>query len=109
MKSNNMTMFYVSALIAIIGAVGYQYFVKLVPPTINPAIIPNTMLMAKIHRNATAMFSDGFEKVGLKRFQKNKATSTRALQSVAPVKANFIRSSGSLRRKSQSRLYCYRR
>ena len=33
-----MTMFYVSALIAIIGAVGYQYFVKLVPPTINPIV-----------------------------------------------------------------------
>lgn len=31
-------MFYLSAFIAVLGAVGYQYFVKLVPPTINPMI-----------------------------------------------------------------------
>jgi drug/metabolite transporter (DMT)-like permease len=38
MKSNNMTMFYISAGIAIIGAVGYQYFVKLIPESINPVV-----------------------------------------------------------------------
>jgi drug/metabolite transporter (DMT)-like permease len=31
-------MFYVSAGIAIIGAVGYQYFVKHVPATLNPIV-----------------------------------------------------------------------
>ncbi len=34
----NSTMFYLSAFIAILGAVGYQYFVKSVPQTINPII-----------------------------------------------------------------------
>jgi len=31
-------MFFISASIAIIGAVGYQYFVKRVPSTINPVV-----------------------------------------------------------------------
>ena len=31
-------MFYVSALVAIAGAVGYQYFIKRVPVTLNPII-----------------------------------------------------------------------
>jgi len=31
-------MYYLSAIIAITGAVGYQYFVKLVPSTINPIV-----------------------------------------------------------------------
>lgn len=31
-------MFYVSALIAIVGAVGYQYFVKRVPVSLNPVV-----------------------------------------------------------------------
>ncbi len=31
-------MYYVWALVAIIGAVGYQYFVKRVPATINPMV-----------------------------------------------------------------------
>jgi len=33
-----MTMFYISAGIAILGAVGYQYFVKRVPASINPIV-----------------------------------------------------------------------
>lgn len=33
-----MSMFYLSALVAIAGAVGYQYFVKQVPETINPIV-----------------------------------------------------------------------
>ncbi len=31
-------MFYLSAMIAIVGAVGYQYFVKRVPPSLNPIV-----------------------------------------------------------------------
>ena len=31
-------MFYVSAIVAIIGAVGYQYFVKRVPGSLNPIV-----------------------------------------------------------------------
>jgi drug/metabolite transporter (DMT)-like permease len=31
-------MFYFSALIAVVGAVGYQYFVKRIPSTINPMV-----------------------------------------------------------------------
>ena len=31
-------MFYVSALVAIVGAVGYQYFVKRVPVSLNPIV-----------------------------------------------------------------------
>lgn len=31
-------MFYISAMIAIVGAVGYQYFVKRVPTEINPVV-----------------------------------------------------------------------
>ena len=33
-----MTMFYVSALVAITGAVSYQFFVKRVPASINPIV-----------------------------------------------------------------------
>ena len=38
MKSKNMTMFYISAILAITGAVGYQYFIKRVPVSINPIV-----------------------------------------------------------------------
>ena len=38
MLRQNMSMFYISALIAITGAVGYQYFVKRVPVSINPVV-----------------------------------------------------------------------
>jgi drug/metabolite transporter (DMT)-like permease len=38
MKSKNMTMFYISAGVAIVGAVGYQYFVKRVPVSLNPIV-----------------------------------------------------------------------
>jgi hypothetical protein len=31
-------MFYISALVAILGGVGYQFFVKRVPVTINPLV-----------------------------------------------------------------------
>lgn len=31
-------MFYISAMVAIIGAVGYQYFVKRVPASLNPVV-----------------------------------------------------------------------
>ena len=31
-------MFYVSAMVAIVGAVGYQYFVKRVPASLNPVV-----------------------------------------------------------------------
>ena len=37
-QSKNMIMFYLSALVAIAGAVGYQYFVKRVPVSINPIV-----------------------------------------------------------------------
>ena len=33
-----MTMFYVPACVAIVGAVGYQYFVKRVPGSLNPIV-----------------------------------------------------------------------
>jgi len=38
MKSKNMTMYYISAIVAITGAVGYQYFIKRVPGSINPIV-----------------------------------------------------------------------
>lgn len=38
MPRKNSTMFYLSAAIAIIGAVGYQFFVKRVPVSINPVV-----------------------------------------------------------------------
>ena len=38
MKSKNMTMYQISACIAIAGAVGYQYFVKRVPGSLNPIV-----------------------------------------------------------------------
>ena len=38
MKGKNVAMFYISAIVAITGAVGYQYFVKQVPVTINPIV-----------------------------------------------------------------------
>jgi len=38
MKSKNMTMYQLSACIAIVGAVGYQYFVKRVPGSLNPIV-----------------------------------------------------------------------
>ncbi|MBL8045692.1 MAG: hypothetical protein JNL09_04080 [Anaerolineales bacterium] len=38
MPRKNSSMFYLSAAIAIIGAVGYQFFVKRVPVSINPVV-----------------------------------------------------------------------
>jgi len=38
MQSKNPIMFYLSAFVAIAGAVGYQYFVKRIPASINPII-----------------------------------------------------------------------
>jgi drug/metabolite transporter (DMT)-like permease len=38
MKRKNMSLYYLSAGVAIIGAVGYHYFVKMVPATINPVV-----------------------------------------------------------------------
>jgi drug/metabolite transporter (DMT)-like permease len=38
MQTKNMTMYYLSAVIAITGAVGYQYLVKRVPASINPIV-----------------------------------------------------------------------
>src|SRR5574342_106726 len=37
-QKGNTLMFYVSAMVAIIGAVGYQYFVKRVPASLNPVV-----------------------------------------------------------------------
>jgi drug/metabolite transporter (DMT)-like permease len=37
-KGQNTIMFYLSAFVAILGAVGYNYFVKMVPATINPVV-----------------------------------------------------------------------
>ena len=39
-------MFYISAIIAITGAVGYQYFVKRIPETINPIVSVIAMYLA---------------------------------------------------------------
>ena len=41
-----MSMFYISAGVAIAGAVGYQYFVKRVPATLNPIISVIAMYVA---------------------------------------------------------------
>jgi len=41
-----MTMFYISALVAITGAVGYQYFVKRVPGSLNPLVSVMAMYVA---------------------------------------------------------------
>ena len=41
-----MTMFYMSAFVAIVGAVGYQYFVKRVPGTLNPFVSVIAMYVA---------------------------------------------------------------
>ena len=38
MQKGKKIMFYVSALVAILGAVTYQYFVKRVPASINPVV-----------------------------------------------------------------------
>jgi len=38
MKSKKMPAFYISAVIAILGAVGYQYLAKRLPPSLNPII-----------------------------------------------------------------------
>jgi len=38
MKRKNMLMFYLSAIVAVTGAVGYQYFVKRIPETLNPIV-----------------------------------------------------------------------
>ena len=41
-----MTMFYISAFVAITGAVGYQYFVKRVPVSLNPIVSVIAMYVA---------------------------------------------------------------
>jgi drug/metabolite transporter (DMT)-like permease len=38
MKRKNMFMFYLSAIVAVTGVVGYQYFAKHVPETLNPIV-----------------------------------------------------------------------
>lgn len=40
-----MSLYYLSAMVAIIGAVGYQYFAKRVPATLNPVVSVLTMYM----------------------------------------------------------------
>jgi len=42
----NMTMFYISACVAIAGAVSYQYFVKRVPASLNPIVSVIAMYVA---------------------------------------------------------------
>jgi drug/metabolite transporter (DMT)-like permease len=46
MSKGNKIMFYLSALIAIIGAVSYQFFVKKVPAQINPVVSVIGLYMA---------------------------------------------------------------
>ena len=46
MQRKNMIMFYISALIAIAGGVGYQYFIKRVPGSINPIVSVMGMYVA---------------------------------------------------------------
>jgi drug/metabolite transporter (DMT)-like permease len=46
MQRKNMTMFYISACVAIVGVVGYQYFVKRVPVSLNPIISVIAMYVA---------------------------------------------------------------
>ena len=46
MQRKNMTMFYISACVAIAGAVGYQYFVKQVPVSLNPIVSVIAMYLA---------------------------------------------------------------
>jgi len=46
MLSKNMTMSYISACVAIAGAVGYQYFVKRVPGSLNPFVSVIAMYVA---------------------------------------------------------------
>jgi drug/metabolite transporter (DMT)-like permease len=37
-QQGNKVMFYVSAIIAIVGAIGYQYFVKRIPAALDPVV-----------------------------------------------------------------------
>jgi drug/metabolite transporter (DMT)-like permease len=46
MQRKNMIMFYISAFVAIAGAVGYQYFVKRVPVSLNPIVSVLAMYVA---------------------------------------------------------------
>ena len=46
MQGEKNIMFYTSALVAILGAVGYQYFIKRVPEEINPIISVMGMYIA---------------------------------------------------------------
>lgn len=41
-------MFYISAVIAVAGAVGYQYFIKRIPDTINPIVSVLAMYLAVV-------------------------------------------------------------
>ncbi len=41
-----MTMYYISACVAIAGAVGYQYFIKRVPESLNPIVSVIAMYVA---------------------------------------------------------------
>jgi hypothetical protein len=44
MQRKNMTVFYLSACVAIVGAVGYRYFVKRAPGSLNPIVSVIAML-----------------------------------------------------------------
>jgi len=46
MKREKIPMFVISAIVAIVGAVGYQYFIKQVPASINPIVSVMGMYIA---------------------------------------------------------------
>ena len=54
-KKESGIMFYISAMIAIIGAVAYQYFVKRVPASINPVVSVIAMYIAVLVLSATML------------------------------------------------------
>lgn len=54
-KKESGVMFYISAMVAIIGAVSYQYFVKRVPASINPVVSVIAMYIAVLVLSVTLL------------------------------------------------------
>jgi len=55
LQEKKKTMFYISALMAIVGGVGYQYFIKRVPGTINPLVSVAGIYVAVLAISAVLM------------------------------------------------------
>jgi drug/metabolite transporter (DMT)-like permease len=83
-------MYYVSAVIAITGAVGYQYFVKRIPSTINPIVSIFGMYIAVLAFSTVLLPIFPGEGGFLKHFQKLNWVQLALAVSVIMIELGFL-------------------